>query len=281
MSRKLSKSEKARRRANLQKKKTKKLESEDKKGISRKHISNTMNPKIFIILKIISMISTPIIYFIYSPLLIACMIFSASLFIFAAMTERYMNKSYVKANHIKIPKFDSVFAIVVLVIALGGTLMNFNNKKRPAFNLEMEIRMNVENACSLLTGNRNVFRKLAFAFGTKEMPTNLPPRGGNRPPREVSMDDVPVELLFSMMLSSINSILIFIPPVASGLSLLVFRKRKNKFNETMDEIIIDNGFLTDPDEIERILNTDPEIMNQQYLALIEEKKQEAKKKDVE
>lgn len=279
MGRQISKSARAKARAKTQKNKLKKLESEDKKGISRRHISNTLNPHVFFILKLISIISTPIIYFVYSPLLIVSILFSASLFIFAIMTERYMNKSYVKENHIKIPKFDSVFAIVVIVIACAGSLINLNNKNRTSTDTWMEIKMNIENTCSLQTGNRNVFRKLTFAFGSKEMPTNLPPRGEGHGPREVSMDDMPIELVFSMMLSSINTVLIFLVPLASGLSLLVFRKRKNRFELKMDEIVSDNGFITDEEEINRILNDDPVVNNEIYLQELEEIKKAKKEKD--
>ena len=69
MSNKISKSKKRELRKKRNNKKIKKMESQDKRGISRKKLVNAINPKVFLVLKIISIISIPICYFLFSPLL--------------------------------------------------------------------------------------------------------------------------------------------------------------------------------------------------------------------
>ena len=104
MSRVLSRSKKRKRREQIKNKKIKKMESEDSKGILRIKIKGGMNPKLFIILKIISGVLIIFFYFFFSPLLILAIIFNVFMILFASKTEKKINHTFIKRNHLKIIK---------------------------------------------------------------------------------------------------------------------------------------------------------------------------------
>ncbi len=83
----ISKSKKQKLKKKRNQNKIKKMEKEDSLGISRKKLKGAISEKTFIMLKIISIVSIPLIYFIYSPLLIFAIIFAVLMLIFATMAE--------------------------------------------------------------------------------------------------------------------------------------------------------------------------------------------------
>ena len=110
-------------------------EVQDAKAISRKKWKFTFSPTLFMLIKLILIILIPIVYFVYSPLLIFIMIAYVGLFFLARLAERNLNKSVIRSNHIHIAKFDSAIALIVVIIALVGTIMSANKKvEAPMFN---------------------------------------------------------------------------------------------------------------------------------------------------
>ena len=189
------------------KKKIQQKEFQDAHGISRKEQSNQFSPNLFIAIKIALVVLIPIVYFVYSPALIFLMILYACLFFVARLAENSLNKSVIRSNHIKLPKFDSAIALLVVVVAICGTFVsatkntksgtfdNFDTTKIESFmnNKDFDvseikkqatiqkIKTYAVNMGSLLTGERNVFSKLfsndknggSFKFGTGKPPSDF------------------------------------------------------------------------------------------------------------
>ena len=110
------------------KKKIQKMEAQDAEGISRKKYKFTINPTVFIIIKLIIIALIPFFYFIYSPMLIFVFIAYIGLFFLARLAERSMNKSVIRSNHIHISKIDSGVALIVVMIAVCGGVMSMTKK---------------------------------------------------------------------------------------------------------------------------------------------------------
>ncbi len=246
MAHNISKSKKQKLKKKRSLNKIKKMEREDSLGISRKKLKGAINEKTFIILKIISIIAIPLIYFIYSPLLIFTIIFSALMIIFASMAEKKINHTFIKANHMKIPKIDSIVAIVVILVAFAGTIINLNTKKKiNEANTFNEVTKTFKNFGSCLTGARSIIKgnNMGMHFGTKDfdpgkMPS-APPEGG-KPPKDFSIEDLPLDIVFSHMISSINTVLIFLVPITGGATLIYYIYKKKKFDLDMNLTINDS-----------------------------------------
>ncbi len=270
MSRIISKRKQNEIRKQREKKKTRKKEIQDSKGISRKKLKCAIDPKLFIVLKIISIVIVPICYLFFSYLLIFSMLFSVSMFVFAVLTERKINHTYVKSNHIKILKIDSIIAFIVLLIVVVSIPISMNTKKSfPKFRGNA-INSQLVNISTCLTGNRNLFRigGFMFKFGVKEFPADMPMpdkdfegfpefdgefpnnfNGDFKPPMDGKnmMKNLPVEAIFSQVLTSINTVLIFLVPITGLITLKDYMKKKNR-HEEIDEIEKDN--LADFDSID-------------------------------
>ena len=241
----ISKSKKQKLKKKRNQNKIKKMEKEDSLGISRKKLKGAISEKTFIILKIISIVSIPLIYFIYSPLLIFAIIFAVLMLIFATMAEKKINHTFIKSNHMKISKLDSVVAIIVILVTITGTIINANTKKKfSESNTLVEISRTVKNFGSCLTGSRSIIKgsNMGMHFGTKDFdPSKMPPAPpeGGRPPMNFSIEDLPLEIVFSHMISSVNTVLIFMVPITGGVTLLYYFYKKKRFDREMNSTIKD------------------------------------------
>ena len=251
MSNKISKRKKTQKRTKAKQKQIRKMEKQDSLGISRKQISYTMNPKMFVILKIISIILIPLIYFIYSPFLIFAVLFAILTYLFAIMTERKINQTFIKANHIKIPKFDSLIGILVIMVAFFSMAMSFNTKRKmPNDNYLMSLKMTLSDLGSCYTGKRG--HNLGMGFSAKEPPSDLPTMKPKPERVKMDMDDLPVEVLFSIITSSLNTVLIFLIPISGTLNLFIYYKKKKRFNHVMNDKISNEIPEIPDEEFERI-----------------------------
>ena len=300
-------------------KKQQRMEEQDALGISRQKWKHTMSLKLFVILKFACIVSIPIVYFVYSPLLVVCMGFYVSLFFLSIMAERRVNISVIRSNHIKIPKFDSAIALIIIVISLFGIFLSGTNKVKqanfsesPRFeqisNINFKgirknsvlrtIKTKVKNFGSLLTGERSIFGDGKSEFGTKRPPSNFPtdksdipsdisgrfPSGGssgtgdynredvfcedfdfsNRPQRhkfDFSMSDLPVEFMFSSIISTLNTILIFSTCGFGLLSLLALYLKIRKFNKRINEVLVETTVTLTDEEIDKILDFGEKVTN--------------------
>lgn len=267
-----------------------KKQMQDSKGIKRTNWKHSMDPNLFILLKLGCIILIPIIYFVYSPLLILVLLAYASFFFLTIMAERKLNKSVIKKNHITIPKFDSAIALVIVIIATVGIFFaNNSNQKRstfaslpetqieefsdkPDFKLAKKstfwitVKQTLTNLGSCLTGTRSVFGESVHEFGSMQPPEDFVSDSSElqeeihnmpNPSQDFDFDisDLPVEYMFSNILSTVNSALIFLV-TGLGLTSLVFVViKRHKFETAMNEVIIEDEItmLTDA-EIDKILS---------------------------
>src|SRR5574344_1787287 len=109
-------------------KKQQRMEEQDAQGISRKTFNHSISLEFFIAVKILCIASIPILYFVYSPLLIVSVLAYVFLFFISILAERKINKSVIKSNHIKIFKLDSAVALLIIIISLFGVCIGGTNK---------------------------------------------------------------------------------------------------------------------------------------------------------
>ncbi len=237
-------------------KKIREMEKQDAAGISRKRHQRTMDFALYAFLKGVLLAALPLVYFLYSPALIFVMLAYAALAYGAILTERGMNKSVIRANHIHIPKFDSVLAAVIVIIAyIGAVIGLFSVSHAPKFaagdadmafgGVLMNIRRALMNLGSLLTGERSV---LSFGFGAVS-----PPPGGA--PGAPSLEDLPLEYLFSLVLSVLNTVLLCLVLLFGIFSLCYTLVKRRKFAKIMNEVILDGALkILSEEELEEILS---------------------------
>ncbi len=279
MAGKLSKKQKNLKKNKLLNQRTKKNEQQDSIGISRKKWKYVIDPKTFFTLKILTIIAIPISYFCYSPLLVLVMMFYVCLFFFAYACEHSLNKSVIKSNHIKLLKFDSAIALLLIIVSFFGAIFGVSSGRIGRFSntLSMKIMTNLKNFGSLLTGQRTLWgRSHTFGFGIanrpdgfvpnkeafqeilKNMPNyngHMPHFGSGMPPFRMNMNNIPVEFMFSQLLSTINTVLIFTVAILGVLSLIYTIRKINRFNIETNEFIEDGDItILSDDEINKILS---------------------------
>lgn len=262
-------------------KRIKRYEIQDAKGISRKRFRLVIRPKTFLIMKTAGIIAIPVAYFVYSPVLVLVMMYFVGLFFAAIGCEHSLNKSVIRSNHIKIPKYDSAIALVLICIALFGSVFSSASSRMGMFSntLSSKLLQAIKNFGSLLTGQRSVFGRVPhFGFGTMDKPDGFipneaafldqfggeppaPPDFGDRMPKfELSMDDIPIEFMFSQLLSTVTTVLIVAVGVVAVLSLVYTIKKMRKFDLEINEVIIDGSItMLEDGEIEAILNFGDDI----------------------
>ena len=261
-------------RAAVKMKRMAKKERQDAQGISRKRFRFVVSPRLFLILKAVAILALPVFYFVYSPLLILDMLLFIALFFLAIGCEHGLNKSVIRSNHIHIPKYDSAVALVLVGASLFQAVFGSSGGSAARFARSLLRRAwtSFQNFAALQTGLRNVFRATpSFQFGPMEKPEGFVPNGeafreqmggtppagmpGGRPDFEVSMDDIPVEFMFSQIYSTIATLSIILIGVLGVLSLIYTIRKLKKFEKEQAETVPDGEItlLTD-EEIARILD---------------------------
>ncbi len=273
MGQRLTKKQKQKKKQQKQEKHIRKLEKMDAQGISRKKWKFTYSPDKFIKIKAVLVILIPVTYILYSQLLALIMFIYIGLFYLAIATERKMNKSVIKSNHIKIPKYDSAIALVLVVIAFLGSIFGVSDGRMGRFSntLWMKVTSSLRNFGSLLTGKRSLLGgRPVFGFGTAPTPPDgfiantsdmqnmmgdMPPGGGGRPEFDVDITNIPIEFMFSQILSTVQTALVFAVMIIGVCSLFLTYKKMKKFEITINEFVLDGNikFIQDED-IEKIIS---------------------------
>ncbi|MFH0993531.1 MAG: hypothetical protein V1761_04185 [bacterium] len=217
-----------------------------------------VSPKKFIIMKAIGIVLIPVTYFVYSPFLGFIMAYFVVLFFLAIGCEHSLNKSVIRSNHIKIPKYDSAIALLLLSASFFKSAFSASSGGigRFANTLMQKITSALTNFGSLQTGFRSVFGKTqVFRFGPMDKPEgfipdreafmdqigSMPPGGrpGGVPDFEVSMDAIPIEFMFSQVYSTIATVLIVMVGVFGAISLIHTIHKIRKFEIEQNEVIVD------------------------------------------
>lgn len=272
MGRKVGKRQRSANKLKNKQNRIKKIEKMNAKGLSRKRHKFVMSVKKITVLKLGLAVLTVGIYFLYSPLLFVCMLGFIGLYFADIAVERNLNKSFIKKNQIKIPKYESGIALVLVLIAIFGTAFGLRGQIRGGFSrfgnrFLSNIISSVKNFGTLFTGERSILGNGGFLFGVKRPPSDFPTGGGassmpistGRPSGNfmLSAEDLPLEFMFSSMLSSLITVLIFTTVVLTVVSVLHMHWKIKKTKQVNDEFIIDEKiglFLNKSDILERIVN---------------------------
>ena len=146
-------------------------------------------------------------------------------------------------------------AVIVLIAYIGAVMGLFSVSHTPKFasgdagmafgGILMNLRRALSNFGSLLTGTRNV---LSFGFGAVS-----PPSG--HVPGAPSLDDLPLEYLFSLILSVLNTVLLCLMFILGIFSLCHTFVKRRKFAKVMNEIVLDGELkILSDEELEEILS---------------------------
>jgi len=273
MGQRLTKRQKIQKKETKKARKIRKIESMDARGISRKKWKFTYSPGKFIKIKAVLIALIPIAYFIYSPLLVVVMILYVGLFFLAIGTERTMNKSVIKSNHIKIPKYDSAIALLLVTIALLGSIFGVSDGRHGKFanTFLSKISTSLSNFGSLLTGKRALIGGApGFGFGTaptppdgfvanasefQDMMGDMPSGGGGKPDFNLDISNIPIEFMFSQILSTVQTALVFAVAGIGIASLLFTIKKMKKFEEIINDLTLDGDIkLIEDKDIESIIS---------------------------
>ncbi len=236
------------------------LEIEDDNCIQKKKKTGfRISMKTYRIIKLALVIAIPVAYFVYSQLLFFVFAALGATVVFTNVKEKEFNKGLKKELRSSLPKGDSLLAILVIVISVVSIIFSvsassqrksmfqgFNETEIEEsiqdFDFEFdksdmvwrEIKNQLRSLGNLSTGER-VFFEEARRFGM--MGGGMPPDGaeppagmGNmpdrKPPKDMSemLDELPFGILFSAILKSVNTGLVFLVAGVGVITLIRIRK---------------------------------------------------------
>jgi len=231
------------------------MEVEDDQGISRKKkYKFTIPLKTYRIIKLCLILSIPVVYFIYSPLLILIMVAYFAMYFITRRAEKVMNAGLRKDLHTYLPKFDSILALLIIVltcVSIGVsaaaskqkssmfTGMNnseisdtMDNKDFSKTNFTwFRIKSKIQDVSTLLTGER-VFFQSEKRFGKggtgpSDFSGSAPDEDSEsheKPDISEMMQNIPFSMIFQSVLKSVNTVLIFLVSACGVITLIKIRK---------------------------------------------------------
>lgn len=223
------------------------MQKQDALGIKRRKKNYIhIDRHVYKIFKIASAVVIPVLFFLYSPVLIAAVVaYVATVCVFNINAEREMNDNYRSDCCVNMPRYDVVVAglAVVLTVAglivsecfsknVGGMLNDFSSEELEDFMDGGVLPVNFSgdwfrareilvNLGSLMTGERSLFSSLRIGM---QAPPGFGGGGGGMPMPEISIADLPLSFVFSTLFSTLNSIIVFAVAVLALLSLRSVKK---------------------------------------------------------
>lgn len=242
-------------------KKVYRMEVEDDLGIKRGVKSKfNVSLKAYVIMKLCLIVSLPLLYFLYSPLLVVGVLAYFLFIIITKKVEKSLNNGLKKDLRTHLPKADSILCILLVIIAVTGIIVgqvSTNQKKSPFENMTMpeieidikdfdfdksdmkkrEIKSILKNFGSLMTGTRILFEeeKTFGGFGGFGGPMGdmegFTPPDGFEPPADFKKPDInemlgnmPFNVLFQSIIKAVCSAMILIICLAGILSFIKIKK---------------------------------------------------------
>ncbi len=225
------------------------IQTEKKRGFS-------LSMRTYRRVKLGFIIAIPVVYFLYSGLLFWVFFALAATLVWTYKKEKALNRGLKKELRSSLPKGDSLLAILVILLSVVSIVFSVSasSQRKSAFqgfdqakieetvkNFDFdfdksdmvwrEIKNQLRNLGNLSTGER-VFFQETRRFGM--MGRGMPPEGveppadmdmGNMPspPKDISemMDEIPFSVLFSSILKSVNTGLVFL---VAGVGVVGFIK---------------------------------------------------------
>ncbi len=239
------------------------LEIEDDNCIQKKKKTGfRVSMKTYRTIKLVLIIAIPVVYFVYSGLLFFVFAGLAATIVLTNVKEKEFNKGLKKELRSSLPKGDSLLAILVIILSIVSILFSLSTSSQRKsmfqgfneteiqetikdFDFEFdkgdmiwrEIKNQLRNLGNLSTGERVLFKE-ARRFGM--MGGGMPPNGAEppadmgsmpdmpemKPPKDMSeiMDEIPFSILFSSILKSVNTGLVFLVAGVGAITLLKVRK---------------------------------------------------------
>ncbi len=232
------------------------LEIEDDNCIQKKKKTGfRISMKTYRTMKLSLIVAIPVVYFLYSGLLLFVFAALAATLILTNVKEKEFNKGLKKELQSSLPKGDSLLAILVIAISVVSMIFSVStsSQKKSMFHgfdetqieetvkdfefdkgdmIWMQIKTQLRNLGNLSTGERVLFQE-ARRFGM--MGKGMPPDGGEgntdmqeerKPPKDMAemMDEIPFSILFSSILKSVNTGLVFLVEGVGIIALIKVRK---------------------------------------------------------
>lgn len=236
---------------NSSKDRIRRMQVQDALGISRKKKGYIdFNWKTYYTVKIALIACIPVLYFLYSPLLlVAVLAYAVAVGFMNRNKELALNDNFRKDCQVKLPGYDVVIAVIVVLAGVigmiavtflqksnGSMLGEFdddalekfkNGNLNPGNSAWREIKQFFVNLGSVMTGERSLFRSLRIGM-------KAPPDGGSAPPssfefrKSISISDMPLSFIFSTIFATLNTILIWGVSLLGGLSFIGIKKVRRK-----------------------------------------------------
>lgn len=239
------------------KKQIHRMEVEDDLGISRGRKYKFCVPiKVYKWIKLGLIIAIPVAYFIYSPLLFLILFAYFGMIFLTKREEKVMNAGLKKDLYTYLPKFDSVLALLVVIIALVGVFVSGASQvqHKPMFDgmeqgqMEeiadakdfseinfkwMNFKSKFTDFATMLTGKRLFFTSAnrfgRGGFGAEdfgEMQGREPPEDAPKNTADF-MSNLPFQMIFSSILKSVEAVLVFLVSGCGLIALFKIRKIKS------------------------------------------------------
>lgn len=277
------------------------MERQDSQGLTRKRAKLRLGMWGFYIIKFVLMALIITAYFVYSKALLPLLLVYAGTFFLSFTAEKNMNRSYLKKNYIKLPKFDNALALIIVIAAVTAVSAGISTTsvsdqdfmftrlieqgKYEEAEEYLENKANTQSLTdcfTLLTGERDMLsRSRVNKFGLGVPPDGFKPpenNGGERPSGtpptlpddfdfesfrgehfgggdfKMKFGDLPVNYIFTSLLSTIASAIILFVPLTGLLqmySVYAVKRRQDKRNES--PIIVSSSLYIDEKELDRLL----------------------------
>ncbi len=237
------------------------LEIEDDNCIQRKKRTGfQISMKAYRVVKLVLIIAIPVVYFVYSELLFFVFAALAATLVLTNVKEKQFNKGLKKEFQSSLPKGDSLLAILVIVLSVVSIIFSVSTSSQKKsmfhgfneteieervedFDFELdkgdmvwrEIKNQLRSLGNLSTGERVLFQETRRFGMMGGVPSDgkEPPEGMEmgdmsemKPPKDISdvVDEIPFDILFSSILKSVNTGLVFLVAGVGIISLVRVRK---------------------------------------------------------
>lgn len=208
------------------------MEYEDANGIRRDGKQSYFALPLYWGCKVILLIALPVIYFLYSPLLIVVAALYAAMYFATRSVEKSFNHGLRRDMHVHLVKVDSVLCALVIILAIAVQIINLVSSSQHASPISdggeyapsavsmvfMQITRALKNIGSLQTGTR-------YLFVSEDTWTGFtPPSSGKSLDITEMLQELPLTMLFEMIIRMIITIFLILTLLIGLFSLWKLRK---------------------------------------------------------
>lgn len=249
---------------NSKRKKIQRMMMEDDLGIRRgRRNRRVISVKAYQIIRLCLIISVPVVYFLFSPLLILVAVLWAGLLLVTNSIEKSYNYGLKKDLQVRLPKTDSILCLLLIIITIIGVCVSaFSGSSRASIfegmtdseladkighlnlssvnNSWNKIVSKLKDFGSLLTGTRYLFQTqrgfggMGFGGIGGNIPSGVTPPSGSKPDIGQLLQNLPFSMIFQSILQAVDTALLVIICIV-GLFSIRKVKKLNIDNRTLGE----------------------------------------------